>query len=152
MASKLETIAKSLSSAKVQTDTSIIEAVNGLKKAIDNIEVNPVVNVDSPKVVVDTPEVDVAPIVNAIQELKQEPASESFSLSQFVAQDLDSESPGFQYVGLVRRDGVWCCIENDIGGSALRYAFGNKNYAQAWGKHTNLSYKRLDEALRGIST
>lgn len=133
---------------KANQDT-VAKAIKSFEAAVKLIDVKPQVTVKAPTV--NVPEVDLSGVSEAIKGLKTEPVEE-FCLEDYTAQDLDPSNPGFQYVGLVKPDGGWAIIENDVEGNSLRYAIGVKDYPQAWENHMGIVYKRLDEAVNGIST
>lgn len=148
---RLESITKTLNSAQVKTDSAIIEAVNSLKDSINKLDIKPVVNVPTPTVTVDAPELDISPITEAIAGLKNtEPTKEKFNFSDYMAQDMDSESPGFQYIGLVKPDGGWAIMQNDTEGNSIRYVFGKRGYSRAWSSRVGLGYKLLNEAVNAV--
>lgn len=146
---KLESIAKSLTTTSVKVDNEITNAVKSLKSSIDKIDFNPVINVPKPSVTVESAKIDLDPIRKAIE--NQNVVEEKFDISDYVAQDMDSTNPGFQYVGCMKPNGNWYIVENDVEGSTLRYKFGKIGYKTAWAKRVNTNYKLLNEAVNAIS-
>lgn len=68
--SKLDTIAKSMKEVRVTSDSDIKNALVIMARAIQGIEIKPVVNVPQTKVEVNEKEVDLKPLLEAIKKLK----------------------------------------------------------------------------------
>ena len=130
--------------------TNLSEVVDAINKQELTTSYNPTIEVSPTPVTVETKDIDIDPLVDAINSLKEEPEESEFEFEKYVAQDLDSDSPDFQYVGMVNPEGGWCFIENDRQGNTLRFVLGEKNYREAWSKHMEFEYRTLDEAVNGL--
>jgi hypothetical protein len=130
--------------------TNLNEVVDAINKQELTTSYNPTIEVSPTPVTVETKDIDIDPLVEAINSLKEEPEETEFEFEKYVAQDLDSDSPDFQYVGMVNPEGGWCFIENDRQGNTLRFVVGQKNYRESWTKHMEFEYRTLDEAVDGI--
>lgn len=144
---KLDSIAKELKTLDVAG--ALESGLDKIREAIAGIELSPVVKVPAPKVTVEAPNVDLSGVERAVESLQQEPDT-TVTLAKFVAQDIDNDNSGFQYVGMQNNEGEWCFIENDLQDEKLRYAFGKDNYAKAWAKHNSIEYRLFSEATRAI--
>lgn len=151
LVTKLETIAKSLNDTKVKVDSEVTSAVQALRTSIDNLDINPVINLPAPNVTVESSKLDLKPLEKVLKDISKTPESkEEFSLECYMAQDLVGDDV-FQYIGMVNPEGNWCIIENDINGGSLRFALGEKNYKTAWKNHNGHSFKLLNEAVNAVS-
>lgn len=119
-----------------------------IQKAIENIQVAPVVNVPAPNVKVDVPKLDLSSITETLQAyipVKEE----KIDLECYRAQDI-TEVDGRQYVGFVNAEGAWYIIENDMAANSLRYVFGASGYAKAFNKASGYEYRLLNEAINAL--
>lgn len=144
-----QTISILAQSVREKQDTDLSPQFDKVVAALNGLEVKPVVKVAPADVTVP---VDLSGVTEAIESLKAEEGSASFpTLEGFVAQDLDNKNPGFQYVGLLRADGAYCLIENDIEANSMRYVFGKQGYTAAWGSRIGRAYRLFDEAIDALA-
>lgn len=130
--------------------------INNLKEVTDalkGIEFNPVykpeIKVSPTPVKVETKDIDIQPIVDAVNNLKEEPEEEEIKFGDFVAQDLE-ENETFQYVGLQDSKGRFCSIENDLQGNKLRFYFSDTYPNKYKDICINLPYKLIGKAISEI--
>lgn len=126
----------------VQALQSVIEALNKPEKDIPA----PIVNVEAPNVTVQERELDLSPLLTAIDSLKPEEPPQEIQLQEYRASDL-KESGGMQYIGFVHPSGKWYIIENDIKKNRMRYVFGRKAYATHFKSAASYEYKVMNEAI-----
>lgn len=117
--------------------------------AINNIKLNPRIEVASPEVSV--PPIDFSPLIKALEPKETESKPALCDLNTYKAQDLIGDDV-VQYIGFVAPDGGWYIVENDLQASSLRYKFGIGNYRENWTEHMNHIYLLLDEAIREVQT
>lgn len=135
----------------MQKDSKVSNpAFSKLQNSIDNLEVNPVVNVAAPKVTVQPTPVDFKPLQDSLKEY-MDSDSDTLDLSCYRAQDL-LNSGDTQYVGFVNPQGNWYIIENLTKQNSLRYVFGNTDYTKAWEDAPSHVYSLLNEAINALST
>lgn len=139
---QLKTLPKALTDATKANTHDLQDSIDKVSTALASIEVNPQVDVKVPKI-------DLKPLQEALS--AKAPESPTQELYKFKAQDIDDDNPGFQYVGMVNADGIWCFIENDLQSNSLRYKLGSSDYGKAWENHIQFDYKRWDEAVNEIS-
>jgi hypothetical protein len=142
----LQSIVKELKSVRVQGDSETMDILRSVVSSIERLNVRPIVNV--PKTQVTVKEPDFAPIIKAIQPVKQE----GNPLAGYVAQDINDDDPHTQYIGFVKADGGWYIIENNDTTNTLRYKFGTKGYAQSFKNAKKLNYMLYSEAINEVSS
>lgn len=130
-------------------DTMLAHAMESLEAAINGINVQPVVNVAPAEVTM--PTLDLTPISDALQAYAPV-ADTDYDLDCYRAMDLEEEEIGVQHVGFVNPDGGWYIIQNIEQDNTLRYKFGAAGYAEAWPLAPTFEYRRLDEAIREVTT
>lgn len=135
----------SVETAVKQLQRGQLDALDQLKKAVEAIEVRPVIKVDAPNITVQERKLDLKPLNDTFQEyLSRNDAK--IDLDCYRAQDL-KDSGDTQYVGFVNPDGNWYIIENDVKKNTMRYLFGQSDYAQHFKKAATYRYKLLNEAI-----
>jgi hypothetical protein len=143
----LQAAVDKLKSIQLASDKDILTELKKQNGLLENLDINPVVNVASPNVKVDAPSVDLSGVEKAISSIKPVQVAPGLKLEDYRAQDMD-DNETYQYVGFVNPTGAWYIIENDIDGNSIRYVFGTKNYPSNWRSHVSLAYKLLNEAYR----
>lgn len=125
-----------------------------LQQTVDNLEVNPMVNVPAPKVTVQSPKLDIAPLQATLEKYLApgDEAPSPIDLDEYRAQDIDNSNSDRQYIGFLHPNGGWYIIENDIPNNQLRYVFGTDGYAKAFAKAATYDYSLLNEAIDAISS
>lgn len=146
---KLDTIAKSMKEVRVTSDSDIKNALIIMARAIQGIEIKPVVNVPQAKVEVKEREIDFTPLIKKINKADN-PQKTLLTLADYKAQDINEDDPNIQYIGFVNPRGGWYIIENNTLDNSLRYKFGKDKYPKAWRKPAEHKFKLLNEALNEV--
>lgn len=124
------------------TSQTIVLAVKSLEAAVNGLKLNPTIKVAPTEV--NVPPVNLSGVTRAINSLKEEP---TFDFDCYIAQDIDNQINGMQYVLLVTPNSEWCVIENNTDNETLRYCFGMGDYEFPWANRDDLVYSRLDVAV-----
>lgn len=146
---ELRSVVQKLNTIEVKVDDGLINKLTDVIDILSQIDFKPEVNVNVPEVHVPETKVDVEPIKIAIESLKEK-KEDVIDLACFRAQDIDNDTTGFQFIGMVDNDGRWCIIQNDIDGGKLRYKLGKEDYTGAWDYHVQLRYLIWNEAVDEI--
>lgn len=124
-----------------------------IKKAIDNIEVNPVVNIAAPKITIPETKIDLSPLQATLEHyFSEEETEEKINLDDYRAQDIDNTNPNIQYIGFLNPSGNWYIIENDVLSNRMRYLFGKDDYEGSFSNASLHIYSLLNEAVNALST
>lgn len=138
-------------SQETQAD-KIVLALNDLKTTVTKQK--PVV-VPAPAVSLQEKDVDLNPIVGAINDLKKLLAptkqKKKTDLSTFRAHDLSDAPDGMQYIGFMDMSGSWYIMQHDPEENRDRFYSGSESYDQAWDDKFSHNYTTLSEALRALS-
>lgn len=153
MTGEFRELVNTVQSAQSYQTEQIIAAVNDLKQTVSKQK--PVV-VPAPAVSLQEKDVDLNPIVTAINRLekmlKPKPAAkQQLDLSRFKAHDLTDGPDNNQYIGFMDMNGNWYIMQHDPAENRDRYYFGSESYEQAWDDKYGLDYRVLSEAIRALS-
>jgi len=139
-----------LKSAFLTGNKDVTKALATLTKAVQGIDVQPVVNVPAANVTVPLAKVDLKPLQKTIEQYMAPKIEEKgVDLECYRAQDI-TDSGNMQYVGFVNPEGAWYIIENDVKGNSMRYLFGTSGYAEAFAQASTYQYKLLNEAINAL--
>lgn len=137
-------------SQETQAD-KIVLALNDLKTTVTKQK--PVV-VPAPAVSLQEKDVDLDPIVGAINDLKKLLAptkqKKKTDLSTFRAHDQADAPDGMQYFGFMDLSGNWYIMQHDPEENRDRFYSGKESYDQAWDDKFGHTYTTLSEALRAL--
>ncbi len=141
----LHTGLEQLTKAVNNTTTGNRSNNSDLIKAIQRIDLKPIVNLPAPMVNVEAKDIDFSPLQDTIREYFTPPETK-LDLNNYRAQDI-KDSGDMQYVGFVNPKGNWYIIENDIKKNSMRYLFGSGDYTKHFKKASSYAYKLLNEAI-----
>jgi mannose/fructose/N-acetylgalactosamine-specific phosphotransferase system component IIB len=148
---QLKSALDEFNSARQGDNSEVTKALQKVSKAVDGIDVQPVVNVQPPKVTVKAPIVDLQPLQDTFEKYLSSDSDEStVDLNCFRAQDLTNDG-NLQYIGFVHPNGNWYIIENHTKQNKLRYVFGKQDYQKAFADAASYEYATLDEAVHALS-
>jgi DNA mismatch repair ATPase MutS len=125
---------------KVPKDKDVAKALKEVAAKIDKIDIKPEVKVDVKKP-------DLSGIKKSIDGLskKLEQEVKEPEMTDYLPQQQDSETEGYQYFGFVHPTGRWFIMANDLDEEEFGYVFGIEGYKDAWINRHNLTYGYIDE-------
>lgn len=135
-------------SVKLEKSGNEEKLLKDIAKSIDNLKLDPKIDVKVPKVTV--PSIDTSGIERVLSEKLEKEEVEELDLMDYRPVVIDDESDVAQYIGFLSPNGAWYIVYNDYSNKEMLYAFGNKNFVDGWGRHPELDYKMLDEAVSEV--
>lgn len=145
LSAQLKSLPNALDKLNAKDTQEMMDCMRGIQEAINSKDFSPNIDVKSPSI----PQINVAPIVKAIENLKEEKEVE-IDLDDYRGIIIDDESDTMQYIGFMNPKGEWYIICNDIGDNKMTYVFGKTNFNGAWDSHVSLNYKMLDAAVAEV--
>lgn len=149
LSTQLKSLPNALDKLNAKDTQEMMDCMRGIQEAINNKDFSPSIDVKSPTV----PKLDVAPIVKAIENLKEgkeEDKEVGVDLDDYRGIVIDDDADTMQYIGFMNTKGEWYIICNDLDDNKMTYKFGKSGFGEVWKSHVNLSYKMLDVAVAEV--